>query len=141
MNSKEFRKRLRKHPFAYIAFWQLMVFALLVCLIWTSEIWNLPALYFGVVSEKAGFFREWVLTVAVVICAIIMVGNTYIQQKRVIHGLLVVCAYCGKIQIGHDVWQEMQRYLTKHAPVAFSHGMCPDCYTKVTGEPLDKNET
>jgi hypothetical protein len=115
-----------------------MVFALLICLIWISEIWDLPELYFGVASKGAGVFRGSVLTTAVLICAIIMVGNTYVQQKRIIHGLIVICAYCGRIQIEHDVWQEMQRYLTKRAPVAFSHGMCPDCYLKLTGEPLDE---
>jgi hypothetical protein len=135
MKAREIRRRLKKRPFGYIAFWQMMVFGLLICLIWISEIWELPALYFGVAAGDASFVRGWVLSVAVVICALITVGNTYIQQKHIIQGLLVVCSTCGKIKIENNVWEEMQGYLTKHSLAALSHGMCPDCCRKITGEP------
>ena len=135
MKAREIRRRINKRPFAYIAFWQMMVFGLLICLIWISEIWDLPALYFGTATGDTSLVRDWVLTAAVVICALITMGNTYLQQKHIIHGLLVVCSSCGKIKIKKDVWQEMQGYLVKHSMAALSHGMCPECCRKITGEP------
>ena len=134
MKAKEVRRRINKQPFAYIAFWQTMVFGLMICLIWISNIWDLPALYFGAEAGDASSGREWVLTVAVAICGLITVGNTYVQQKHIIQGLLVVCSSCGRIKIEENVWQEMQGYLIKHSMAALSHGMCPECCRKITGE-------
>lgn len=126
----EIRRRIKRRPFAYIALWQLLVFVLLICLIWVCELFDLPSLYFGDGSAERSFFQGWILTAGVLICAIIMIGNTYVQQKHIIKGLIIVCSYCNRIKIEKDVWEEIQQYLSKHSLVAFSHGMCPDCAKK-----------
>ena len=130
LTEKEIKRRIRRYPFAYIAFWQMMVFVLLICLVWVNEQCDLPMLFFGV-AQDPNIFRGWLLTAGVLMTAIIMVGNAYLQQKRMIQGLLVVCSYCGKIKIAQDAWESMQDYLVKSSDVAFSHGICPECYNKV----------
>lgn len=42
-------------------------------------------------------------------------------------GVLPICASCKKIQKEGGDWQQIELYLREHAPVEFSHGMCPEC--------------
>jgi PAS domain S-box-containing protein len=42
-------------------------------------------------------------------------------------GLLPICASCKKIQNEEGNWQQIELYLREHAPVEFSHGICPEC--------------
>ena len=79
-------------------------------------------------------FRACVISSAVIICAIIVVGNTYIQQKHIIRGLLLVCSSCQKIKINQEKWEELDEYVSEHSFAAFSHGLCPECYEKIDKE-------
>ena len=44
--------------------------------------------------------------------------------------LVTICCYCKRIRCDKDYWQELELYLTQHASVEFSHGVCPACYDK-----------
>lgn len=129
--SREIRKRTRGNPFVRIAFWQSLVFVMLFCLVWICELLDLPATYFNIPSEQPNIFRGMVLSVAILICAFVMIGNTYVQQRRIVHGLLTVCSFCGRIRIAADVWEQMESYFYKRSLAAFSHGICPDCLSKL----------
>lgn len=48
-----------------------------------------------------------------------------------LEGLLPMCCYCKSIRKDQDYWQRVEHYLCDHAEVAFSHGICPDCYKSV----------
>ncbi|MBN2302212.1 MAG: hypothetical protein JXN60_06840 [Lentisphaerae bacterium] len=119
---------LEKDAFAYVAVWQFIAFGLLLCLIWASEVLDFPQLFFATARESVNIFRASILSAAIILCAIITVGHTYIQQQHVIGGLLMVCSRCKKIRINQDLWQDMDHYLEKNTLVSFSHGICPDCY-------------
>lgn len=41
--------------------------------------------------------------------------------------IMPICASCKKIQNEGGDWQQIELYLREHAPVEFSHGMCPEC--------------
>lgn len=47
---------------------------------------------------------------------------------RQLQGLLPICSYCKKIRDDHNYWSRVEEYFTAHAPVQFTHGICPDCY-------------
>ena len=50
------------------------------------------------------------------------------------HGLLVRCAWCERIKRG-DEWVDAEvqaMRLTPDAPEHHSHGICPDCFAKLT---------
>lgn len=47
-----------------------------------------------------------------------------------LRGLLPICSYCKNIRDDTDYWQSVETYLANRADVAFSHGICPECWTK-----------
>ena len=61
-----------------------------------------------------------------------------LSQVKQLQGLLPICSYCKKIRDEQNYWQRVETYLSEHAQVAFSHGICPDCYTKVVQPQLDE---
>ena len=53
-----------------------------------------------------------------------------LQDKKVLSGLLPICASCKKIRDDKGYWTQIESYITSHAAVEFSHGLCPDCARK-----------
>ena len=49
------------------------------------------------------------------------------RVKR-LQGLLPICCYCKQIRDGENYWQAVEEYISTHADVCFSHGICPSCY-------------
>ncbi|MCX7029096.1 MAG: PAS domain-containing protein, partial [Spirochaetes bacterium] len=49
---------------------------------------------------------------------------------RTLRGLLPICAGCKKIRDDQGYWKGLEQYLSEHAEVQFSHGLCPDCLSK-----------
>jgi hypothetical protein len=120
--------------FAYIAFWQGLVFLMLLLLVWANEILDLRAILFNASPRPPDLTRGCIASAGVFLAAIIVVGNTYLQQRRIIRGLLTICCYCHKIRVDRDAWERVEEYIGKYNMVEFSHGICPDCHGKL----LDK---
>jgi sigma-B regulation protein RsbU (phosphoserine phosphatase) len=57
--------------------------------------------------------------------------ETALSQVKQLQGLLPICSYCKKIRDEQNYWQRVESYLSEHAQVEFSHGICPDCYRTV----------
>jgi DNA-binding response OmpR family regulator len=55
------------------------------------------------------------------------------REKR-LQGLLPICSYCKKIRSDQNYWQQVEEYLSDHADVLFSHGICPECFEAVQKE-------
>lgn len=60
--------------------------------------------------------------------------QTMLAQVKTLSGLLPICASCKKIRNDHGYWQQVEVYLSEHADVDFSHGLCPDCVQKLYPE-------
>lgn len=50
-----------------------------------------------------------------------------LDEIRVLHGILPICANCKKIRDDDGYWHQVDVYLSEHSEVDFSHGICPDC--------------
>jgi hypothetical protein len=50
-----------------------------------------------------------------------------LAERRVLGGLLPICAGCKRIQRSDDVWQSLEAYIQAHSEASFSHGLCPAC--------------
>lgn len=50
-----------------------------------------------------------------------------LAKAKILTGVLPICASCKKIQNEDENWQPIEVYIRDHAPVEFSHGMCPEC--------------
>ena len=53
-----------------------------------------------------------------------------IANVKQLQGLLPICCYCKKIRDDGNYWHRVESYITGHANVRFSHGICPDCSDK-----------
>jgi sigma-B regulation protein RsbU (phosphoserine phosphatase) len=62
--------------------------------------------------------------------------ETALSQVKQLQGLLPICSYCKKIRDEQNYWQRVESYISKHAEVVFSHGICPDCYRTVVQSQL-----
>ena len=50
-----------------------------------------------------------------------------LSKVRRLTGLLPICAYCKAIRDDSDYWHRVEEYVSEHADVQFSHGICPKC--------------
>jgi len=116
-----------KDPFAYIAMWQMLTFFALVLLVWVNELRDWAGLVFDAKPSEANLFRGFILTAFVIVAAIVTVGNTFIQQQRVVKNLISVCAQCHRVRLNETVWQKMEEYIGERSLLTFTHGLCPDC--------------
>ena len=117
--------------FAYIAVWQSAIFLLLILMVWANEVIDLTALIFGVERTPMDVTRGCVSTAGVLIAWIVTVGNTYLQQRHIVSGLLTICSYCKKIRIDNQVWQRVEEYIGRRSSIDFTHSVCPECYVRV----------
>lgn len=46
---------------------------------------------------------------------------------KTLRGFLPICASCKKIRDDKGYWNQLEQYLSEHADVEFSHGICPGC--------------
>jgi hypothetical protein len=61
--------------------------------------------------------------------------NRDLNEITSAHELLVRCAWCERIKTGDewvDVAEVQAMRLTPDAPEHHSHGICPDCFAKLT---------
>lgn len=61
-----------------------------------------------------------------------------LSQVKHLQGLLPICSYCKKIRDEQNYWHRVESYISEHAAVEFSHGICPACYTDVVQPQLDQ---
>lgn len=57
-----------------------------------------------------------------------------LSEVKRLQGLLPICSYCKKVRNEENYWQQVESYLSSHSEVKLTHGVCPDCYTKVMKE-------
>jgi DNA-binding response OmpR family regulator len=57
-----------------------------------------------------------------------------LARVRQLQGLLPICSYCKKIRDDQNYWQQVENYISSHAEVRFSRGICPECYETVMRE-------
>ena len=124
----------RMNLFKHVALWQSLVFLMLICLIWACEQSGILSVYFQEPLASSGTLRVCIMSFGVLFCAFVMIGNTYLQQKRIVSGFLTICSYCKNIQIDENIWEQIEGYVSNHSRAVFSHGICPNCYAKAEQE-------
>jgi sigma-B regulation protein RsbU (phosphoserine phosphatase) len=60
------------------------------------------------------------------------------RLKR-IQGLLPICGYCKKIRDDKNYWNQIEAYLSEHADVQFTHGVCPACYEAIVKPEMESS--
>jgi len=49
---------------------------------------------------------------------------------KTLQGILPICMHCHKIRNDQQSWERLEGYISDHAEVRFSHGICPECVAK-----------
>lgn len=57
-----------------------------------------------------------------------------LARVKQLQGMLPICSYCKQVRDDQNYWHKVETYISSHADVQFSHGICPDCYKRVSQE-------
>jgi DNA-binding response OmpR family regulator len=57
-----------------------------------------------------------------------------LDQIKTLRGIVPICASCKKIRDDQGYWSQVEVYVRDHTEAQFSHGICPDCMTKLYPE-------
>jgi hypothetical protein len=65
-----------------------------------------------------------------------LVGDlrTAVDQIKQLNGLLPLCAWCKKIRDDKGYWLRLEQYIQDHTDAQITHGICPDCATKLVSD-------
>jgi len=53
------------------------------------------------------------------------------EELGTLSGMLPICPLCKNIRDDAGFWHRVEDYVSGHADVTFTHGICPDCITKL----------
>jgi hypothetical protein len=62
---------------------------------------------------------------------LVMIMLEDVNELIQLTGILPICAGCKKIRDDKDVWVPLEKYISGHVDVDFSHSFCPDCIKKL----------
>ncbi len=54
-----------------------------------------------------------------------------LDEIKTLQGIIPICSYCKKIRDDQGAWEILEAYISKHSDAIFSHGTCPECYSKM----------
>jgi len=60
--------------------------------------------------------------------------NASIQQEKTLEGLLPICMFCKNIRDDAGYWARIEAFIQEHSSATFTHGICPECFSKHYGE-------
>lgn len=120
---------------------QAIGFAVLLCLIWFDELFDLPHRILGQEPAKGSLLEGAIETGVVILLAIgVFIATANLLKKvKLLEGILPVCSFCKKIREGKE-WVHIESYIRDHSQVDFTHGLCPDCAKKHYGHLQEKGK-
>ena len=54
-----------------------------------------------------------------------------LADVKTLGGLLPICAWCKQVRSDEGYWTKIETYIVEHSDASFTHGICPECSTKV----------
>jgi two-component system, response regulator PdtaR len=54
-----------------------------------------------------------------------------LASVKTLTGRLSICCYCKKIRDEAGNWPDVETYVMQHSDASFTHGMCPECFTRL----------
>jgi hypothetical protein len=61
-----------------------------------------------------------------------------LSDVKTLTGLIPICASCKRIRDDRGAWNQLEAYLKAHSDATLSHGICPDCMTRLYPDYADK---
>jgi hypothetical protein len=89
-------------------------------------------------SDQAAAIRRLTLGVVgqafLVLLAIVvavLIFRSHASQVRTLQGLIPICSACKKVRDDAGFWASVEAYLASRTDATFTHGVCPECMTKL----------
>lgn len=60
--------------------------------------------------------------------------NNALDQIKTLRGIVPICMNCKKVRDDQGYWNQVEIYVRDHTEAEFSHGLCPECVSKVYPE-------
>jgi PAS domain S-box-containing protein len=57
-----------------------------------------------------------------------------LSKIKTLRGLVPICAWCKNIRDDKGFWSQVEIYIKEHSDVEFTHGICPECTSKLSNE-------
>jgi len=54
-----------------------------------------------------------------------------VARVKALSGMLPICASCKRIRNDEGYWEQVEVFVSEHSEAVFSHGVCPECMTKL----------
>lgn len=54
-----------------------------------------------------------------------------LSDVKTLSGLVPICSNCKKIRDDRGYWTQLEAYIQEHSTAKFSHGVCPECMSKL----------
>ena len=61
----------------------------------------------------------------------LVMKHTESAELNTLRGFLSICFSCKKIRVEEGLWLAVNMSLLDHSKVKFSHGLCPDCMSRL----------
>jgi hypothetical protein len=103
-----------------------------------SHIFGLSPESFEIVFSLIGNVTD-VLGIAFLIFGFITIIKYEREKEKQIHDLetlLPICANCKKYRTEDNQWMPIEKYLIESGAAKLTHGICPECTTKLYGDIL-----
>jgi DNA-binding NtrC family response regulator len=55
-----------------------------------------------------------------------------LKEIKSLRGLLPICAWCKNVRDDKGYWKDVETYIKEHTGASFTHGICPECQSKVS---------
>ncbi len=63
-----------------------------------------------------------------------------LSKIKTLSGMLPICSSCKRIRDDEGYWTQIETYINEHSEAEFSHGLCPECASKIYPEYYKKDE-
>ena len=119
--------------------------------LWVQGAWSAlrVAAVMGAGGVPSGLFYDVTFLVYPAVVAVMIYGLTdldlqrteaelraTVEEVRTLRGIIPICSYCRKVRDDQGSWEQVEAYVSRHTEAAFSHGICPRCYTEHWSEAM-----
>lgn len=63
-----------------------------------------------------------------------------LREVYLLRSSIPICAWCKSIRDDAGIWNRLENYLEDHADMMLTHGVCPNCMTKLEADLTDRSE-
>jgi hypothetical protein len=121
-----------------ILWYECVGFLVIILLSWGDELLRLPQRVFG--GAQNPNWREGTIETLVILfvwLVVFLLTKKIIARLHYLEGMVKMCAWCRKLdQDGR--WVAFEEYIVRDMHTTPSHGMCPECETRMLGEVPEK---